>query len=79
MFAIDGTPYLCIYGGMKFEAGDHVEHLKSGGHYRILGTPDIYQLEATGESAYAYRKTAEDARIWVRCQTEMEDGRFELV
>jgi hypothetical protein len=59
-----------------FGRGDVVTHQK-GGHYTIVGTPDTYVIEETGEPAYAYQ--GKDGRIWVRSQTKMEDGRFQLL
>ena len=51
---------------MKFEVGQIVKHVKTGGIYHIIGTPkDNYRLEHNP--------------IWVRSQSEMEDGRFVLL
>lgn len=61
---------------MKFHKGDTVRHIKSKHKYAIMGTPDRYRLESTNTPAYAYTDGNE---MWVRCQEEMEDGRFELV
>lgn len=66
---------------MKFEVGNIVKHVKSGGIYRIIGSPDQYRLESTNEPAYAYQSTHGELYnnpIWVRSKTEMEDGRFML-
>jgi len=60
-----------------FAIADDVVHLRSGGVYVIIGTPDVYRVESTNEPAYAY--LAKDGTVWVRPQTEMEDGRFELI
>lgn len=61
---------------MKFAFDDIVVHRK-GGRYRITGLPDRYRLESTGEPAYAYvAADGRDLTIWVRAQSEMEDGRF---
>lgn len=63
-----------------FEVGDVVKHLKSGGSYVVTGTPARVVIEATLHPAYTYRQAVgNDDRIWVRPQTEMEDGRFELL
>jgi hypothetical protein len=76
---------------MKFRRKQLVRHLKTGGVYRIEETPDRMMIEATTTPAYAYRlchtnasvpsnfKPTYGARIWVRPQAEMEDGRFEAV
>lgn len=65
---------------MKFKNNDVLCHIKSGGMYTVVGTPEFYRIESTGEPAYAY--TAMWGRnvgvIWIRGQQEMEDGRFVL-
>lgn len=58
---------------IKFQIGQEITHVKTGGKYIIRGLPDQYIIEATGEPAYAYLGSV---KIWVRCQSEMEDGRF---
>lgn len=71
----------------KFKRKQLVEHVKTGGVYRIVHTPATCRLEANNEPAYAYRLVhfrddaiialdVLDAPIWVRGQSEMEDGRF---
>lgn len=73
---------------MKFRRKQLVRHLKTGGIYRIVHTPETCRLESPNKPAYAYRLVyfrddaiiALDVRhapIWVRAQEEMEDGRFE--
>ncbi|MEQ9416872.1 MAG: hypothetical protein RJQ08_04970 [Salinisphaeraceae bacterium] len=59
-----------------FHVGAIVEHRK-GMRYEIIGGPDCYRLEATGEPAYVYRPL-DGGQAWVRCAAEMEDGRFSL-
>lgn len=59
----------------KFRRGETVVHLKTQGRYLIEETPPACRIELTGEPAYAYRSQA-DNTLWVRCQSEMEDGRF---
>jgi len=61
---------------IKFGLHDTVRHQK-GGHYEICGLPDELVIEETGEPAYAYR--GPDQRVWIRAQSKMEDGRFELI
>ena len=61
----------------KFYYFDLVQHVKSGGHYCIVGLPDTHRIEATNEPAYAYK--GKDGIVWHRSQKEMEDGRFQLI
>lgn len=67
----------------KFKRGDIVVHVRSQKLYRIgFGPLDGLRLESTGGFAYSYQPYVynwEQPQIWVRCQEEMEDGRFELV
>lgn len=64
----------------KYIAFDRVVHLKTDTMYLIIGTPNEYRIESTGEPAYAYRVCDDvhdkDQRVWIRSQTLMEDGRF---
>lgn len=75
---------------MKFRRKQLVRHLKTGGLYRIVYTPDTCRLEASNEPAYVYKAVEiatsrgtiadiRDAPLWVRGQAEMEDGRFEVM
>jgi len=64
-----------------FQKHSWVKHYKSNDQYVILATPDDnYRLEDTGEPAYAYSQCNPDNTngyvVWLRCQKEMEDGRF---
>lgn len=60
----------------KFVVGDEIRHVKTGGMYIVMGTPNEYVIEATREPAYAYLMP--DGRICIRSQAEMEEeGRFE--
>lgn len=74
--------------GPKFRRKQLVTHVKTGGVYRIMHTPATCRLEASNEPAYAYQAVwivssrggtidLTDKPLWVRCQSEMEDGRFE--
>ncbi|CAN1534353.1 DUF1653-like domain containing protein [Burkholderiaceae bacterium] len=56
----------------KFQVGDRLQHLKTGGFYRVLC---LAKIEATLEDAYVYEALI-NGSYWVRPQTEMEDGRF---
>ena len=58
----------------KFQAGEILKHLKTGGLYRIVGQA---MIEATLTPAYIYESIS-TGDYWVRPQAEMEDGRFEL-
>ena len=58
----------------KFPPGSQLKHLKTGGHYRVIG---LAKIEATLEMAYVY-ESLQTKDYWIRPQTEMEDGRFEL-
>lgn len=62
-----------------FPRDSRVQHVKTGNTYTIVGTPQRYRLESTGEPAYCYQADDGDPRIWVRDQKEMEDGRFVAV
>ena len=63
----------------KFAMGDVVLHLATGALYGILDVPPLVCIERTGEAAYQYRRIdGADPRKWIRCQQEMEDGRFTL-
>lgn len=57
-----------------FEELQFVEHRK-GGRYRIKKTPDGRRLEDNNEPFYEYESMG-DGQVWIRCQSEMEDGRF---
>jgi hypothetical protein len=58
----------------RFAEGSKVQHV-NGGVYRILRVPDDRRLEHSGEPFYEYERIA-DGQVWLRCQSEMEDGRF---
>jgi hypothetical protein len=64
-------------GPFMFNINDVVCHKKTGGLYVVAGLPDEYVQEHDRQPAYAYRM--KDGRKCTRCQTEFEDGRFELV
>lgn len=72
----------------KFKQHSIVQHVKTGGYYHVVATPEVCKIEASGEPAYSYRKlivhpdgSFEDGKdVWVRGQTNMEDeGRFKLI
>jgi hypothetical protein len=58
-----------------FRVGQIVRH-KNGGKYTILSTPNpSYLLEHNCESFYSYMSKVSGI-VWLRCKSEMEDGRF---
>jgi hypothetical protein len=61
----------------KFHVDQILQHRK-GGLYRIVRTPDARKLEYCAEAFYEY-ESLQNNTIWLRCQSEMEDGRFVLV
>ena len=68
---------LCLTA--KFSIDQRVRHVKSGNEYRICLT--MVFIEKTGEVAYMYERDdlPRPRKQWVRCRTEMEDGRFEEI
>ena len=56
----------------KFQVGDQLQHLKTGGFYRIIC---LAKIEASLEEAYVYEALF-NGSYWIRPQIEMEDGRF---
>lgn len=68
-----GYPYkFLMTSTAKFQAGDQLIHLKSGGHYRVIG---LGKIEANLEDVYIY-EALRNQTLWVRPKAEMEDGRF---
>ena len=68
-----GYPYNFLMNTTaKFQAGDQLIHLKSGGLYRVIG---LGKIEANLEDVYIY-EAMRNQTLWVRPKTEMEDGRF---
>lgn len=64
----------------KFPRWSVLLHKKSEAQYHVLAVPDSrYRLEATNEPFYTYVLLSEPGgTIWLRTQSEMEDGRFVL-
>ena len=58
-----------------FPNGAQLKHKKTGVFYKVVG---LAKIEATLEMAYVY-KSMQTHDYWIRPQTEMEDGRFELI
>ena len=56
----------------KFQVGDQLQHLKTGGFYRIIC---LAKIEANLEDAYVYEALI-NGSYWISPKTEMEDGRF---
>lgn len=68
-----GYPYNFLMNSIpKFQAGDQLIHLKSGGLYRVIG---VGKMEANLLDVYIY-EAMRNHTLWVRPQAEMEDGRF---
>lgn len=62
---------------MTFRNGQRVRHVASGRVYRIVDLPARCKIEATAAPAYSYCLANDpDITLWVRPQSEMEDGRF---
>ena len=66
-----------------FPRNSKIRH-RNGSVYEVLLLPtDALRVEATQELAYAYwsakPKKGAERTIWIRPQTEVEDGRFTLV
>ncbi len=60
-----------------FDKKDVVIHVKTGGRYEIVDTPNTYiRLEHCNEPFYVYRPIGLEMIQWLRCKSEMEDGRF---
>lgn len=58
----------------KFKKDQLVKHV-NGSTYEIKQVPDDRLLESCNEPFYEYRNTRND-RVWIRCKSETEDGRF---
>lgn len=58
----------------KFSIDQILQHRK-GGLYRIVRLPDARKLEYCAEAFYEY-ESLQNNTLWLRCQSEMEDGRF---
>lgn len=46
-----------------------------GGLYQIKKIPDDRRLEHNNEPFYEY-ESMDDGKVWLRSQSEMEDGRY---
>lgn len=55
-----------------FREGEKVQHVKTGGFYKIIC---IAKIEATLVDAYVYQALS-NMTYWVRPVSEMLDGRF---
>jgi hypothetical protein len=55
-----------------FEPGETVQHVKTGGLYKIIC---VAKIEVTLEDAYVYQ-ALRNMTFWIRPQAEMLDGRF---
>jgi len=62
---------------MMFTKGQLVKHVVSGAIYKIKQKPSKRRLlENTLARYYVYSSNILPKYSWVRCQKEMEDGRF---
>jgi len=62
---------------MMFTKGQLVKHVASGSIYKIKQKPSKRRLlESTRSRYYVYSSNILPKYSWVRCQEEMEDGRF---
>lgn len=60
----------------KFQLGELVKHVASNKVYQITREPTFKcKLEYCNEQYYEYVGT-QDTTKWIRCVSEMEDGRF---
>jgi hypothetical protein len=67
---------LAIQSSQMFEHDRLVKHLKTGDKYRIIAVPNEETLlEYCAETYYEYQDE-NSGKKWVRCKSEMEDGRF---
>jgi hypothetical protein len=66
---------------LMFHTGQRVRHVRTGGVYAIIFTPDECCIESSFLPAYAYRlvDNPKNGPVWIRSRVEMEDGRFEPV
>lgn len=55
-----------------FQPGQQVQHVKTGGYYKIIC---LAKIESTLADAYVYQALSNQT-FWIRPKTEMEDGRF---
>jgi len=61
----------------RFQPLQMVTHRK-GGKYKIICSPDKRLLEDCAEPFYEYQSNA-DGQVWIRKQSEVEDGRFTAI
>lgn len=61
-----------------FTIFDKIIHGKTGGEYTVVAIPQEYKrLEYNNETYYEYYDQ-ENGMFYLRCKSEMEDGRFKL-
>lgn len=63
------------YAEPKFQPGQQLQHVKTGGYYKVVC---LAKIEATLEDAYVYQ-AQKNMTFWIRPKREMEDGRFVLI
>lgn len=60
-----------------FKIGQKIIHVKTGNVYTVTKLPDERcRLEYCNESYYEYASDHGGFVFWIRCKSEMEDGRF---
>lgn len=60
----------------KFKPFQIVKHVGTGHLYKVRETPlEHSRLEHSGETYYKY-EDIHSGNTWIRCKSEMEDGRF---
>jgi len=58
-----------------FKESQILKHVGNNMLYAIVTTPNSRKLSGIGEEFYEY-KCISSGEIWIRCKSEMEDGRF---
>jgi hypothetical protein len=59
----------------EFQSGQLLQHLKTGGFYRVL---HLATMEASLEQVYVYEAFINQT-IWIRPKEQMLDGRFKPI
>ena len=83
MVLLDNQSLTLLTMVSKFTFSDTVLHIKTGVRYFILSVPqNNLRLEYCNEPYYKYSAESSESiltkTVWIRCKSEMEDGRFVL-